>query len=119
MALDWVQQALEKSLGFSPYPATLNLRLGSEDVIGAWKKIQRDVRAVDLPPADGGFCNARVFRVEIIGPGGDGSRRLQGAVLVPDVQGYPADKIEVIASMRLKNELQVRDGDQLTLEFVH
>jgi riboflavin kinase, archaea type len=119
MALDWVQQALKKSLGFSPYPATLNLKLESEDDVGAWQKIRREVRTIDIPPTDGGFCNAQLFCVEIIRPGSDGERRLQGAVLLPDVQGYPADKIEVIAPMRLKNELQVQDGDQLTLEFAH
>jgi CTP-dependent riboflavin kinase len=40
-------------------------------------------------------------------------------VLLPEVPNYPKDKIEVVAPMRLKDQWGVRDGDQLTLEFVN
>jgi CTP-dependent riboflavin kinase len=35
------------------------------------------------------------------------------------VTGYPKDKIEIVAAVRLKDELGVEDGDQLILEFVN
>jgi riboflavin kinase, archaea type len=40
-------------------------------------------------------------------------------VLLPEVTDYPKDKIEIVAPLRLKDALGVRDGDRLTLEFLH
>jgi riboflavin kinase len=44
---------------------------------------------------------------------------VRGAVLVPEIDNYPSDKLEIVAPMRLKDELRVRDGDELTLEFLN
>ena len=111
MSLDWVQKVLREKLGFSPYPATLNLRLESDKETDVWRQVQRQATGIDITSPDSSFCQARCFLVEI-------ERKHRGAVLLPAVEGYPADKIEVIASVRLKDELQVRDGDRITLEFV-
>ncbi len=111
MALDWVQKALQNALGFSPYPATLNLRVESEKEMNVWREVKILLEGIDIPPPDSSFCPARCFPVKI-------ESRHAGAVLLPDVQGYPEDKIEVIAPVRLKDELQVRDGDRITLEFL-
>ena len=111
MALDWVQKALQKALGFSPYPATLNLRLESEKEMNVWREVKIQLEGVDIPSPDSSFCPARCFPVKIEG-------RHAGAVLLPGVEGYPGDKIEVIAPIRLKDELQVRDGDRVTVEFM-
>ena len=110
MALDWVQQALREGLGFSPFPATLNLKLESEKDMAVWQEVKRQMPGIDIIPPDPSFCLARCFRVEIEG-------KYRGAVLLPEVEGYPADKIEVVAPVRLKDELHVRDGEQITLEF--
>lgn len=109
MGLAWVQQSLRARLGFSPFPATLNLRLESEEE-AAWREVKREIAGIDLPPPDASFCRARCFLVDIEG-------RQRGAVIVPEVDDYPSNKIEVIASVRLKDELPVRDGDRVTLEF--
>ena len=111
MGLDWVQRSLRKSLGFSPYPGTLNLRLETEQVIAAWREIQAQVPGIEIAARDPSHCQARCFPVEI-----DGKHR--GAVLLPEVAGYPADKIEVVAPVRLKDELKLADGGRVTLEFM-
>ena len=111
MALEWVQTALREGLGFAPYPATLNLRLESREEIAAWRELKRAAPGIPIVPADPSFCRARCFLVRVEG-------RLNGAVLLPEVEGYPADKIEVVAPVRLKDELGVRDGDRMTLEFM-
>jgi len=112
MGLEWVQRVLEEKLGFVPYPATLNVRLISEEEIAVWEEVKRQVRGVDIPSPDPSFCQARCFLVEI-----EGKRR--GAVLLPEVEGYPPNKIELIAPVRLKDELRLQDGDSISLEFLH
>jgi riboflavin kinase, archaea type len=117
MALSWVQQALEQSLGFAPFPATLNVRPKAAEDERSWKAVQNESRGISLRAADGGFCSARLYQVEIQGLAD--SSKIKGAILLPEVAGYPGDKIEVIAPVRLKEALGVRDGDQVTLEFVN
>jgi CTP-dependent riboflavin kinase len=116
MVLDWVQEALQKGLGFSPFPATLNLRPKAREDAQVWEAVQNESEGVPLPPVNGGFCSARLYRVHIHRPA-DSSDQVNGAVLLPDVKDYPKDKIEIIAPMRLKEAFGVEDGDQLTLEF--
>ena len=110
MALDWVQKALRDGLDFSPYPATLNLRLESDKAMAVWQEVKSEMRGIDIIPPGPSFCKARYFLVEIEG-------KQKGAVLLPEVKGYPANKVEVIAPVRLKDELRVRDGGWITLEF--
>ena len=118
MELDWVQEALQKSLGFSPFPATLNLRPKAREDAQVWEAVQNESGGVPFPPVNGGFCSARLYRVHIHRRA-DSSEQVNGAVLLPDVKDYPKDKIEIIAPMRLKEAFGVEDGDQLTLEFVN
>lgn len=110
MSLPWVQQALRQRLGFSPYPATLNVRLDSEEETDRWRDVKRQTKAIDIPPPDASFCRARCFRVEIEG-------KQIGAVVLPEVEGYPPNKLEVIAPVRIKDQLNVKDGDTITIEF--
>jgi len=119
MALDWVQEALRNSLGFGAFPATLNLRPRAKEDAQMWEKIQEEFKGVELPPSSAGFCSARLYRIEIHGPANRPGDTIKGAVLVPDVSGYPKDKIEIVAPVRLKDAYGVQDGDALTLEFVH
>lgn len=111
MALEWVQEGLRRALGFSPYPATLNLRVESEADAAAWRELKDEASGIRIVPADPSFCQARCFLVRI-------EERLNGAALLPEVEGYPADKIELVAPVRIKDELKVRDGDKITLEFM-
>jgi CTP-dependent riboflavin kinase len=119
MALDWVRQALEESLGFVPYPATLNVRPKDPRDARMWEKVQEEIRGVPMAPREDGFCSARLFPVAIQPQLNAGRARTRAAVLLPEVAGYPKDKIEIVAPVRLKDEFGVRDGDQLTLEFIH
>jgi riboflavin kinase, archaea type len=116
MGLDWVQEALRKTLGFTPYPATLNVRPSGPEDARLWEQVQRDVAGVPLLPIEGGFCSARLYLINVQGSAG-GGERINGAVLLPAVADYPRDKIEIIAPVQLKQALGLEDGDCLDLEF--
>jgi riboflavin kinase, archaea type len=116
MALDWVQAALKRSLGFVPFPATLNVRPKREEDARIWQAVQKNLPGIPLAPAADGFCSAHLYRVAMMGPG---KGQANGAVLLPSVADYPKDKIEIIAPVQLKSALGLKDGDQLTLEFLN
>lgn len=119
MALEWVQQALRESLGFAPFPATLNVHPETGEDLQAWEALQRELEGIPLESSVGGFCSARLFRVEIRKPADARPTTTKAVVLLPEVRDYPKNKIEIVAAVRLKDELGVEDGDQLTLEFLN
>lgn len=117
MALTWVQSALKQALGFEVFPATLNVRPREPQDAILWQRVRDGSGGLPLAPADNGFCSARLFPIEIFG--GAAQEKIAGAILVPEVDDYPDDKIEIVAPLRLKQHLGVRDGDPLTWEFVN
>jgi CTP-dependent riboflavin kinase len=117
MALDWVQLALQRSLGFTPFPATLNIRPKDAADAETWR-FMRSEGGMPLLTAESGFCSARLYPIEIFGAG-DERGKIPGAILVPEVKDYPGDKIEIVAPVRLKDHLGVHDGDPITLEFLN
>lgn len=117
MALEWVMRALSKALAFSPFPATLNLRPADHHGAEVWRVIKAAGSSVKLAPPAEGSCSADIYFVNICKPQSD-REQIRGAVLVPWVRDYPADKIEVVAPVRLKEYFDVADGDRLDLEFI-
>jgi CTP-dependent riboflavin kinase len=108
MAVDSVAAAMRAALGFAAYPGTLNVRLDTPAARAVWSSV-RD--GSGIPIAAGGFCAARCFPALIEG-------NWRGAVILPEVADYPADKLEIVAPARLKDALKLADGARLTLEFV-
>lgn len=117
MTLEWVRQGLERSLGFSPFPATLNVRPYASADLEVWRSVQSGSTGVPLAPESDGFCSARLYPIEILSGSDPVAGTIPGAILLPEVKDYPSDKIEIVAPVRLKDHLDLRDGDSLTWEF--
>jgi CTP-dependent riboflavin kinase len=105
--LDWVQDQCRRELGFAPYPGTLNLQVAPESlpVLEALLKAPGRV----LVPPDPAFCSGRVFAVEI--------EALPAAIVFPAtaVRSHAKDIIEVLAPVKLRDVLRLKDGDSVTL----
>jgi riboflavin kinase len=104
LGLPWVNQQIEKSLGFVPYPGTLNVMLSEESA--KRRKLLEKVPSIKICPADG-YCNGLLFKVFI--------GTLECAIVVPEVAGYPKDVLEIIASVNLRETLQLEDGGEVTV----
>lgn len=117
MALDWVQAALKECLGYNPFPATLNVRPKAAQDAEVWQRVRDQSAGVPLAPAADGFCSARLYPIALLGQ--IVQDKIAGAILLPEVENYPQDKIEIVAPVRLKEKFGLRDGDQLTWEFVN
>lgn len=115
LRLDWVRDAIRERVGFDPFPGTLNLRVGGED-LGRWEQVRRSRGKIVLPSPDPAFCNAFLLTGSLRGWGASESRE-RVAVVAPEVEGYPGDKLEVVAAVSLKQTRSVRDGDELTVAF--
>ena len=116
LGIGWVRDAVRERVGFDPYPGTLNVRARGADV-NRWEQVRRDGVKILLPSPDPGFCNAFLFTGSIEGWESRPGSRERIAVVVPEVEEYPADKLEIIAAVSLKQTRSVRDGDELTIAF--
>lgn len=113
LGVDWVREAIRERVGFAPYPGTLNLRPHGDE-LARWEGVRRNGARIVLPSPDPGFCGAFLYTGFLEGWAGP---REGIAVVVPEVKDYPADKLEIIAAVSLKQTRSVRDGDALTVVF--
>ncbi len=107
--LDWVQDQCMKKLGFRPYPGTLNLNM---EIFAESRFTVEELRkesAIQLVPPDPKFCAAKVLPVHI--------GTVLGAVIIPSkhVNVHEDSIVEVIAPLKLRDALGVKDGDVVTL----
>ncbi len=106
-ALDWVEHQFHDKLGFWPHPGTVNLQLAGSEWDAARGAMQAAAGiAIEPPP---GFCAAKCFAVLIAG-------QIEGAAVIPDVADYPANKLEIVAPVAVRQELRLNDGDRVTLQ---
>lgn len=109
MRVDWVRRAVAETVGFDPYPGTLNVRLVDGDMLERWRRIRRDHAIVVMPPP-GETCGVRLVPVLV-------STDVPAAVIVPDVTRYGAHVLEIVAAVHLRTRLWLRDHDLLTLTW--
>ena len=102
--LPWVRRQIEDSIGFSPYSGTLNLHLTGKNLEN--KSVLENAKGTMVVPQVG-YYPGMLFRAEI--------RSLECAVVVPLVPNYPKNLLEVIAPIYLRGNLNLIDGDHLTI----
>ncbi len=71
----------------------------------------KTTQAVEITPEDPSFCSAKCYPVLING-------RLKGAIVFPLVEDYPENKMELIASEKIKEMLSLTTGDLLEVEIL-
>jgi len=107
-AIEWVIAEFRKKLGFVPWPGTFNLYMHGR----LWKRGRSRMlaeAAIDITP-QAGFCAAKCFAVRIAG-------QITGAVVLPEMEGYPDNKLEIVAPVPVRETLGVRDGDRVHLRI--
>jgi len=109
--LTWARQQFLDRLGIDPFPGTINLIVDDPESVNVWNRLRGTPGVRIDNPNDGPHdCDARCYPVSIDG-------RIDGAIVLPEVAGYSAVKIEVIAAVGLRGALDIKDGDPVTLEI--
>ena len=109
--LSWVKDQLVEKLGIDPYPGTLNLKLDSREVLREWEKLKNLAGIAIVAPLKENSCNGRCFKILI-------QQKLPGAIVFPEVPGYPMDKLEIIAAWNLKEVLGIEDGEEIRIDVI-
>lgn len=91
-----------EKLGFNPYPGTLNLQLDDESM--KKRQLLTEDAALGVCTSEG-CCTGLLFKatIEVVSCG----------VVIPQVEGYPCDVLEVVADVNLRQKLGLSDGDRV------
>ncbi len=104
LALPWVKQQMEEKLGFTLYLGTLNLKLSSESA--KRRKLLETTETLKIRPAEG-YCVGLLFKAAI--------GETECGIVIPQVEGYPKNLLEIIAPTDLREFLHLSDGDAVAV----
>jgi riboflavin kinase len=104
LELPWVKRQVKEKLGFIPYHGTLNIMLSEEST--KRRKLLEKATSMKVCPAEG-YCSGKILKVFV--------GMLECAIVIPDVEGYPGNVLEIIAPVNLREKLQLADGDKITV----
>ena len=108
--IQWVKAQFISKLAIDPYPGTLNLEIVDPKDLQRFEALKA-THGIEITPEDPSFCKGKCFQVLLNG-------RLKGAFVLPVVESYPKDKMELIASGNVKKALDLEAGDFLEVEIL-
>ena len=107
--LDWARAQFIDRLGIDPYPGTVNMIVDDPNSMPVWVRIKRTPGIRIDNPGDGPHdCDARCYPVTVAG-------RIDGAIVVPEVDNYPSAQVEIIADISVRAALGIEDGDPVQI----
>lgn len=104
--LPWVKKQIRQKIGFTPHPGTLNITLTKEST--KLKQQLQNTQTTELTPNKEDYCTAKLFKAKI-------TDHTNIAVIIPQINNYPKNLIEIIAPTNLRNTLNLRDKDTITI----
>lgn len=99
--LPWAKKEITEKLGFVPYPGTLNIKITDKGL--NLKNLLEKISWTEIPPV-GDYCRGKLADAYFIGD-------LKCAIVIPEVENYPEDVIELIAPINLREKFKLKDGD--------
>jgi len=102
--LPWVIRQIKKTLGFKPYPGTLNVLLSNES--SRREEMLNRTRRITILAEDG-YCNGVLIRSTI--------DNIECAIVIPEIANYPKEILEIIAPMNLRELFKLEDGDEIRI----
>ena len=94
----------EDTLGFTCHPGTLNIKVKKEPSLDGFQKFTITPEEEALVPVD---C----YLVRINGV-------FDGAIVIPQKTRHGKDIIELVAPVNLREEMKLKDGDEIVCELV-
>ena len=111
VSLEGYRRQFEEKLGFSPYPGTLNLRIPKEQMYFRRLLDEEEGTIINgFRTEDRTFGEVKTFRCRIKG--------VEGAVILPKRTHYGKDVLEIISHVMLRDELKLKDGDEVEVEVI-
>ena len=107
LSQEFYTNEFKKNLGFVPFPGTLNVMV-SEEHLDEINEIKENCENIIEP--DEGFGAVKYVEAKI-------NDRIDGAIVFPAKTTHEIRYLEVISEKKLRDELNLKDGDIISLEF--
>lgn len=108
LKLPWVKKQIKEKLGFTPYPGTLNIKLLKTNT--TLKNLLKKATSTAISPEDG-FSSGKCFKAYL-------KDSQTCAIIIPEIENYPSNLIEVIAPEDLRQKLHTKNDDTITLKIL-
>ena len=107
LSQEFYTNEFKKNLGFIPYPGTLNV-IVSDGYLDEINEIKDSCQNLIKP--DEGFGAVKYIEAVL-------NDNINGAIVFPAKTTHEENYLEFIAEKRLRDELNLEDGDMVLLEF--
>ena len=107
LSQEFYTREFEKNLGFVPFPGTLNVVV-SEEYLDEINGIKNSCENLIKP--DEGFGAVKYIEAIL-------NEEVEGAIVFPAKTTHEENYLEFISENRLRDELNLEDGDVVSLEF--
>ena len=107
LSQEFYTREFEKNLGFVPFPGTLNVVV-SDDHLDEINEIKNSCENLIKP--DEGFGAVKFIEAVL-------NDNVDGAIVFPAKTTHEENYLEFISENKLRDELNLEDGDVVSLEF--
>lgn len=107
LSQDFYTMQFKKNLGFIPYPGTLNIVVGSEH-LDEINEIKDSCKNIIKPDTE--FGAVKYIKAKL-------NNQIEGAIVFPAKTTHDENYLEFIAENKLREELDLNDGDIVSIEF--
>ncbi|WP_290623221.1 MULTISPECIES: winged helix-turn-helix domain-containing protein/riboflavin kinase [unclassified Archaeoglobus] len=111
VSLNGYKRQFKEKLGFDPYPGTLNLKIPKEEMYFRRRLDEEPGILIEgFSTEDRTFGEVKAFKCRVDG--------VEGAVVIPKRTHYPSEILEIIAPVKLREKLGLKDGDTVEVEVL-
>lgn len=107
LSQDFYTKEFKKNLGFIPFPGTLNI-IVPESYLNEINEIKDNCENIIKP--DEGFGAVKFIEATL-------NNKIEGAIVFPAKTTHEENYLEFIAENKLREILNLKDGDIVSLEF--
>lgn len=109
VSLEGYRKQFMEKLGIDPFPGTLNLRIIKEDMM-VKKRLDREegIKIEGFSSENRTFGPVKAFKCKVNG--------ISAYIVLPQRTHYPGEVLEVISDKKLREVLNLKDGDIVELE---
>ncbi|MFB6490985.1 MAG: DUF120 domain-containing protein [Thermoproteus sp. AZ2] len=109
ISLEGYRRQIEEKLGFTPYPGTLNVVLTPDSL--PYRRYLDSLPGITIKGFSDGlrtYGSVKAFRCSVAG--------IKGAVLIIERTHHGPEVVEVIAPIKVRDALGLKDGDPIAIE---